>query len=101
MILICYLFTEDFEELESMSDSSDDEMIGNITEESADVAGPSNAKKIKRSPQNFVTTKLVSVLDKCKISDRDAVRIIIATAEAVKHDVNDLIISASTIRRRR
>lgn len=43
MILICYLFTEDFEELESMSDSSDDEMIGNITEESADVAGPSNA----------------------------------------------------------
>lgn len=101
MILICYLFTEDFEELESMSDSSDDEMIGNITEESADVAGPSNAKKIKRSPQNFVTTKLVSVLDKCKISDRDAVRIIIATAEALKHDVNDLTISASTIRRRR
>lgn len=45
--------------------------------------------------------KLVASLDICKVSDRNAVRIIIATAESLGHKLNDLIINRSSIRRMR
>lgn len=48
---------------------------------------------------NFITSRLVSALDRCKITDRFAIHIIAATAEALGHSVNDLIISRSTIQR--
>ena len=44
-----------------------------------DEPGPSHPKH-KRGKHNFITPKLVATMDKCKVSDRDAVRIIIATA---------------------
>lgn len=37
--------------------------------------------KRHRGSREFVTPKLLAALDKCKISDRDAVHIIISTAE--------------------
>lgn len=52
----------------------------------------------KRKFHQFISPKLVATLDKCKISERDAVRILIATAEALGHDVNSLSISKTTIR---
>lgn len=52
----------------------------------------------KRKMKNFITPKLVATLDKCKVSDRDAVRILIGTAEALGHDLSQLAISKSTIR---
>lgn len=69
-----------------------------VIEDATDEPGPINLTK-KRGQHNFITPKLVSVLDKCKVSDRDAVRILIATAQALKHDVSNLVINATSIRR--
>jgi adenylate/nucleoside-diphosphate kinase len=44
-----------------------------------------------------MTPKLLAALDKCKLSDRDAVHIIISTADALGNDVSKLIINRSTI----
>jgi len=41
------------------------------------------------------------LLDRCSISDRDAIRIVSATAEALGHDSHNLIVSRSAIRLRR
>lgn len=54
---------------------------------------------MKKSAHKFITPKLVTVLDKCKVSDRDAVRLLITTAQALGHDVSNLVVSISTIRR--
>lgn len=43
--------------------------------------------------------KLVATLDKCKVSDRDAVRNITATVQALHHNLEDLIINRTSIRR--
>lgn len=43
----------------------------------------------------------MATLDKCKVSDRDAVRIIIAVAESLKHNIDELVINRSSIRRKR
>jgi adenylate/nucleoside-diphosphate kinase len=48
-----------------------------------------------------MTLKLLATLDKCKLSDRDAVHIIISTADALDNDVSKLIINRSTIQRDR
>jgi len=45
--------------------------------------------------------KLLSALDKCKISDRDAIHIIISTAEAIGQDISKLKINRSTLQRKR
>ncbi|KAL4098132.1 hypothetical protein QTP88_022794 [Uroleucon formosanum] len=43
-------------------------------------------------------SEAIIVLDKCKISDRNAVHLLIATAEALGNNVNKLIINRSSIR---
>jgi len=49
-----------------------------------------------------MTHKLLAALDKCKLSDRDAVHIIISTADTLGgNDVSKLIINRSTIQRDR
>lgn len=72
------------------------------TDSSPEYAEPSFDKKSERKKvsgmKNFITEKLVATLDKCKISDRDCVRIIIATAQALNHDVKKLVISKTSIR---
>lgn len=60
--------------------------------------GPSDPK-IRKIYGNIITTKIVAVLDKCKVSDRDAVHLIAAIAEALELDLNRLSISRSTVRR--
>jgi len=40
-----------------------------------------------RSKNKFVTDKLAAALDRCKISDRDAVHILLATVESF--DINN------------
>lgn len=46
-----------------------------------------------------MTTKIVAAFDKCKVSDRDAVHIFTAIAEALGHDVLSLSISRTTVQR--
>jgi len=48
-----------------------------------------------------MSPKLLSALDKCKISDRDAIHIIISTAEALGQDISKLKINRSTLQRKR
>jgi adenylate/nucleoside-diphosphate kinase len=48
-----------------------------------------------------MTPKLLAALDKCKLSDRDTVHIIIWTVDALGNDVFKLIINRSTIQRDR
>ncbi|GBL80208.1 hypothetical protein AVEN_29181-1 [Araneus ventricosus] len=57
------------------------------------------SKECKRGNINFINTKLVAVLDKCKLSDRDSVHILMATAEALTHNTEDLIINRTSIQR--
>ncbi|GBM71843.1 hypothetical protein AVEN_159962-1 [Araneus ventricosus] len=48
---------------------------------------------------NFIDTKLVAALDKCKLWDRDSVHILMATTEALGHNTEDLIINRTSIQR--
>jgi len=52
-----------------------------------------------RGKTNIITPKVFGALDKCKLSDRDDVHIFVALSEALGHDINDLIINRSSIRR--
>lgn len=58
-------------------------------------------RKRQRSGTQVVTEKLSMLLDRCNISDRNAMRILFATAEALDVNTEEIILSRSTIRRRR
>jgi adenylate/nucleoside-diphosphate kinase len=55
--------------------------------------------KIKRGRTNFISPKLVAALDRCKLSVRDSVYIIQATAEALGNNTDNLVINKSSIHR--
>lgn len=67
--------------------------------ESDDESEPA-AKKV-RGNVNVVNENVVSVLDKCKITDRNAVLIIAAVAQSLGHDLKSLVINRSSIKRYR
>ena len=54
-----------------------------------------------QNKKRFLTPKLAMVLDSCKISDRDAMRIVAATAEALGFELKDLALSRQTLKRYR
>lgn len=45
----------------------------------------------------FFTPRLLASLDKCMISDRDAIHVLSATALALGHDVSDLILNRTSL----
>lgn len=47
----------------------------------------------KRARREILTPRLSACLDKCKISDRDAVHLLTACIEAVALDTNDFAIN--------
>lgn len=47
---------------------------------------------------NLVTPKLAAVLDACKVSDRNAVKIIVAAAEAFGQCINNFILNKNSVR---
>lgn len=59
-------------------------------------AGPSRPKK-SRGSVNIINEKLVATLDKCQISDRNAVRIITAVVESCGCNPSTLIINRVSI----
>lgn len=63
--------------------------------------GPSAPKRIKRGFKEVLTMKLSLLLDRCKVSDRNATRIILATVEALGEDPKEYKISRSVIREQR
>lgn len=87
----------DTEEISEKETSSENE-----TEDSACTSYQvSPPEPPKRGTKCFITTKLVAALDKCKLSDRDSVHILMATAEALGLNTKDLVINRSSIRRYR
>lgn len=54
-------------------------------------------KSTKRGTIKFINEKLICALDRCKISDRNAVYIIYAVAEALGHDPDELILNRTSI----
>ena len=100
---MCICIVEEIE-LQSSSSSGTENTVRDYIDdvpESFNEPGPSDPKKQRRGKKEVITDKLVAVLDKCKISDRDAVPIIIATAEALHHNIDELIINRSSIHRSR
>lgn len=59
----------------------------------------STQKLIKRGTTDIITPKLVAALDRCQLSVRDTVYVLQATAEALGHNVDELIINKSSIHR--
>lgn len=62
-----------------------------------------NKDKIKPTPncKNVFNLHVTSALDRNKVSDREALRLIVPLASALGHDPSDISISRSTIQRRR
>nr|XP_012146120.1 PREDICTED: uncharacterized protein LOC105663206 isoform X3 [Megachile rotundata] len=99
----CWLKNEEEIELQSSSSSGTEHIEHHAADisfalEFLDELDPSNAKKRKGRIQVIIENP-VAVLDNCKISDREAVRVIITTAEALNHDLDKLIINRSSIQR--
>jgi hypothetical protein len=80
---------------ELASSSSDEEQQPTIT------AAESSSRKRKRARKNVITSDMASALDRTLVSDRKAVYILSAAASSLGHNVQELSINRSTIRRRR
>lgn len=58
-------------------------------------------RKGTRGSVECITGRMVSALDKRRVSDRDAIHLLIATAEGMRRDPKKLIINRSSLRKRR
>lgn len=97
-----YLISERLR-LSSSSSSEDldmilDKPINKIT--SCSLPIPDFSQPI-RAKKNFMTSRLSAALDKCKISDRDAVHLLTAAAESFQVNFLEFTINRSTIKRAR
>lgn len=61
-----------------------------------DMAAPGPSTRARKS---FITPRILAALDKCKISDRTAIHLIFAVAEALGHSIDELILNRTTLRR--
>lgn len=68
-------------------------------EEEAENSPPQRTVKKRKKKIDFIDERVVAALDACGISDPKAMHIISAVAIALGFDLNDLIISRSTLSR--
>lgn len=102
--LCIFIDDKDIEmEFSSTSSASEEEETHEIQDiEDTEIVIPLPKKrKYIRGGHEIITEKLSVLLDRCNISDRDAIRIVSATAEALGQDPQKLAISRSTFRVRR
>jgi hypothetical protein len=87
-----------YQELESLEEMG-------IPEEAAEDVGPSESKRrkvsFKRGVKEILNMKLSILLDRCKVSDRNATRILIATLEALNLDPLEYKVSKTLLHDRR
>jgi len=83
-------------EISTIGNLEMDENVEMSVDAEADVRHPPQRGKI-----DFINERIVSALDKCRVSDRDAMHLLIAIAEALGHDVNGLIINRTSLQRAR
>lgn len=89
---------EKIELVDSTSGSEED--IGD--NEGVQVPVPCVARETqKRGRQKIITERLVSTLDRCKVSDRDAIHLISAVADALGQDLNDVVLNRTSLQRSR
>lgn len=74
----------------SDSNSSSTEDVVEVEKENMTPSPSHNTRH--RGSKEFLIPKLFATLDKCQISDRDAVHIILSIGEALTNDVSKLII---------
>lgn len=93
--------------LEKMDSSSSESQSSNFSDlqpaaslEAIEKA-PVPPKKRKQGSKNIITPKVVAALDKCKVSERDAVHLITSIVQALDIDVMPLTLSRTTIQRYR
>ncbi|GBM47788.1 hypothetical protein AVEN_260072-1 [Araneus ventricosus] len=99
---IKYVFTskssESYEPLQEDSSSNSSE---NIDSENfptlIESSEPGTSKSVIR--KDFITQKLVAVLDRCQLSIRNSVFILEATIDAVGCNIDEFLLSKSSIRR--
>lgn len=83
---------------------ADDDIAGDNFDGTWEVSGCENESSPDETATKkvqFIDSRLLSTLDAQQISDRKAVRVIIAAARALGHDVNNLVINRTTLRRLR
>ncbi|XP_050526437.1 uncharacterized protein LOC126897076 [Daktulosphaira vitifoliae] len=80
------------------SDSCDMEIVSEEERQFSPVAGPS---KNKRGRKEHLTSRLSATLDRCKISDRDAVHLLTACLNALSLDPSIYVLNRSSIKRSR
>jgi hypothetical protein len=82
-----------------LSLSSDEhEELENLEEHKGSYKGPSINK---RSRRNLMTSRVTAVLYKCKVSDQDAIYIITTILEALSLNINDFVLSRSSVKKAR
>lgn len=57
-----------------------------------------NCQVHQEAKLDFINERITSALDKCKITDRNAVHLLIAVAEALGHSANDFVINRTSLR---
>lgn len=62
---------------------------------------PPSRPSTSRGTRPFFTPKLAAALDVAKVSDRDAIRILIATAEALGTTIDELVVNRTSLQRYR
>lgn len=83
-------------------------VVSTGTESSGDNYVPPAYEAVDDSPdlprpskRNFMNSRLLGVLDRCKISDRWACHIVAAVAEALGHRLDELVINRTSLRQQR
>jgi hypothetical protein len=91
--------------LESGSDSDDGDAQEDVEDDEdfpeVDLLHDGASNKRKRTKVNIVSHEVASALDRTKLSDRKATFLLAATAQSLGHNIDELNISRSSIRRRR
>ncbi|KAE9530083.1 hypothetical protein AGLY_011545 [Aphis glycines] len=83
-----------FSSASSDSDEIEEHNFNTISEE--EVIEQPNLFQL-RGKTNFITDKMAAALNRCKISDRDAVHILFAAAESFGININELIINRTSV----
>lgn len=91
-----FIFLDDVVQLIDLVESSKTVSQDSNYSENYLAPGPSEAKR-PRASHNIINEKLVATLDKCRVSNRNAVRIIISVAESLGIDPNSIIINRTSI----
>lgn len=89
-------------EISSIGDANPPNVMSTATDTEEDLQSePQPTPSTSRGKTEFINERVAAALDKCKISDRDAIHVIIAVVEALGLDTNELIINRSSLRRMR